>query len=254
MICNRLLCVALVLSAALGAAGCEKIEQTGQQERVFIPEAEERLSGDGGQQAALSDRKPMIMIEGELYLDTGRAMPAEMAPSEILGTITSNVPSSELPTEDGQSNFNCIGAEYARSEDGIALKLNQQWWYFQKEEILGLQLDVSMTSPTGLTLVCIQSGGQPTGKLITGSYYWLEQERDGQWAEVEMKLPRDQVGWTDEAWMIEMDGRTEWKVDWEWLYGALEPGKYRIGKKVYDFREAGDYDTYIYYGVFMEED
>ena len=36
----------------------------------------------------------------------------------------------------------------------------------------------------------------------------------------------------------------EWAVDWNWLYGSLESGKYRIIKDILDFRGTGDYDTY----------
>ena len=43
---------------------------------------------------------------------------------------------------------------------------------------------------------------------------------------------------------------SDWAVDWEWLYGELEPGDYRIGKSVLDFRGSGDYDTYTVYVYF----
>lgn len=214
---------------------------------------QEETSGEPGAESITADRIPMIMAEGELYLDMGRPMPVEIAPSAVIGTVTSNVRPSDIPAVNGQSNFDCIGAQYARYEDGIAVKLDHEWWYFQKEEMLGIKLEAPDASPAGLTLVCIQSGGRPTGKLFTGSYYWLEKETDGRWAEVEMKLPEETVGWTDEAWNIEMDGRTVWEVDWEWLYGQLEPGNYRIGKKINDFRGAGDYDKYDYYGGFSVE-
>ena len=36
------------------------------------------------------------------------------------------------------------------------------------------------------------------------------------------------------------------EVNWEWLYGKLAPGKYRINKEVMDFRETGDFDEKIY--------
>ena len=36
------------------------------------------------------------------------------------------------------------------------------------------------------------------------------------------------------------------EVNWEWLYGKLAPGKYRINKEVMDFRETGDFDKKIY--------
>ena len=99
-----------------------------------------------------------------------------------------------------------------------------------------------------MTIKCTQSGGEPTGELQTGSWYILEtwtQEKgwhvDACYAE---------VSWTEEAWLISKDNVTEWEVNWEWLYGTLSKGKYRIGKEIIDFRDVGDYDTQIYFAEF----
>ncbi|MGO4890647.1 immunoglobulin-like domain-containing protein, partial [Anaerobacillus sp. MEB173] len=34
----------------------------------------------------------------------------------------------------------------------------------------------------------------------------------------------------------------KWTVDWDWLYGSLDTGEYRIVKDILDFRSTGDYD------------
>ncbi len=47
-----------------------------------------------------------------------------------------------------------------------------------------------------------------------------------------------------------MNDSCEWDVNWEWLYGVLAEGKYRIGKEITDFRDTGDYDSAIYYAEF----
>ena len=59
-----------------------------------------------------------------------------------------------------------------------------------------------------------------------------------------------EIGWNDVAWIISMDDTTEMEVNWEWLYGKLPTGKYRIGKEITDFRSSGDFDTAIYYAEF----
>ena len=33
-------------------------------------------------------------------------------------------------------------------------------------------------------------------------------------------------------------------IDWNWLYGDLDTGEYRIVKKILDFRDTGDFDEY----------
>ena len=114
----------------------------------------------------------------------------------------------------------------------------------------GISLSAKYVTPSGLTIVCTQSGGNPTGELHTGSYYSLEQLQGNDWVTVEM-LPHDfDIAWTDEAWIIPMESSVEWPVKWDWLYGELSPGTYRIGKEIDDFRGTGDFDTHFCYAEF----
>ncbi len=115
----------------------------------------------------------------------------------------------------------------------------------------GITLSAENVTPAGLTLVCTQSGGTPTGELQTGSWYILERFTEEGWTEVEWVPQEYDVAWTAEAWNIPKEDTVEWKVDWEWLYGKLSPGTYRIGKSVNDFRETGDYDTQNFYAEFQ---
>ena len=62
-----------------------------------------------------------------------------------------------------------------------------------------------------------------------------------------------EIGWTQEAWIIPMNDSCEWEINWEWLYGKLPIGKYRIGKEITDFRAAGDYDKAVYFVEFTIE-
>lgn len=116
----------------------------------------------------------------------------------------------------------------------------------------GVTLIAKDVTPEGMTLVCTQSGGSPTGELSTGTYYVLEQEVQGVWCIVEYaeNMRGKEVCWDAVAWIIPMNDTVEWEVDWEWLYGSLEPGHYRIGKEIMDFRGTGDYDKEMYYAEF----
>ena len=112
----------------------------------------------------------------------------------------------------------------------------------------GITLSVTDVTPTGLTVVFKQSGGNPTGELMTGSYYRLE-NKDKELA----YIVEGDVAWTAEAYMIQKDGETEMQANWEWLYGTLEPGTYRIFKGVMDFRGPGDFDEREYSAEFTVE-
>ena len=118
------------------------------------------------------------------------------------------------------------------------------------QDTWGVKLTVTDITPSGLTIVCTQQDGEPTGELNTGSYYGLEVLRDGEWVAVEL-LPMDyELVWTAEAWMIPNNAETEWEVNWSRLYGELPAGSYRISKSIMDFRGTGDYDTETYYAGF----
>ena len=115
----------------------------------------------------------------------------------------------------------------------------------------GLVLAAEAVTDTGLTLRFVQSGGNPSGELETGSLYWLERETGDGWEKMEPLI--EDLAWTTEAYLIAMDDETEMAVDWTALYGQLPPGSYRLGKTVMDFRGTGDYDQRDYYAYFTVE-
>ena len=114
----------------------------------------------------------------------------------------------------------------------------------------GVMLTAEDVTQEGMTLVCTQSGGNPSGELMTGGWYELERNLDGKWQKVPLYA---EVCWEDLAWMVPMEERTQWEVDWTWLYGSLAPGEYRMAKEITDFRQTGDYDTCISYAYFVIE-
>jgi len=120
---------------------------------------------------------------------------------------------------------------------------------------LGITLTAKDVTASGLTIVCTQSGGESTGELSTGSWYRLDRLVDGEWTEVEYSYDESQgeLVWTSEAWLITMGSTTEWTVNWEWIYGELPSGTYRIAKEVMDWRAVGDYTHYYCFADFIIE-
>ena len=113
----------------------------------------------------------------------------------------------------------------------------------------GVTLSAENVTPTGLTIVCTQFGGGPTGQLQSGSPYVLQVYGDGRWETAEHR-EIENLAWTSEAWIIPMFDSVRWEVNWGWLYGELEPGHYRIGKSITDFRGTGDFDEAMFYAEF----
>lgn len=89
---------------------------------------------NAGIKRGLSDLRPMLMIDGYLYLDTGKESPMEAA-STADGKIQSSVPQNERPTENGQSNFGAIGSNYVMSDGFVQVNLMDKWIIFEPESL-----------------------------------------------------------------------------------------------------------------------
>ena len=118
----------------------------------------------------------------------------------------------------------------------------------EKADEWGVTLSIKNVTPESATIVFNQSGGNPTGELMTGSYYRIEYDDK----ELAFAVEGD-ITWTAEAYNIPENGELEMEVNWKWLYGALEPGKYKIFKVVSDFRGTGDFEDREYFAEFTVE-
>ena len=82
------------------------------------------------------DRILMVMVNGTLYLDTGKESTVMARCGMMDGEITSQVPGNEEPTVDDQSNFGIgYGYQYGPIEGTIEIKMNGKWWIFATEEV-----------------------------------------------------------------------------------------------------------------------
>ena len=86
-----------------------------------------------------------------------------------------------------------------------------------------------------------------------GSVFVIQKAEKSGWVDVDYLPQEYDIAWTAEAWIIEKDGITRWDINWEWIYGELPAGEYRIGKEIMNFRAPGDYDTEIVYAEFVIE-
>jgi len=108
----------------------------------------------------------------------------------------------------------------------------------------GLSLSVKDVTSTGVTLVCTKEGGNPTGELMCGTDYRLLVSENGIWKNVPTVI--ENYGWDDLGYRISEEQETEFPISWEWLYGELPAGTYRLEKEFMDHRGPGDYDTAVY--------
>ncbi len=115
----------------------------------------------------------------------------------------------------------------------------------------GVTLSVKDVTPTGLTLVCTQSGGSPTGELHTTATFRIQQKVFDTWAYRDTILGEEEVyNWAEESHVIPMGGSCEITLAWADLYGTLPAGSYRLAKAVTDVRGESDADAFTYFVEF----
>ncbi len=114
------------------------------------------------------------------------------------------------------------------------------------EDPWGVTLSVLNITPTGLTVILTQSGGEPTGDLQFGSDYTLKVRKNGVWEYVPYIIEEGSVAWHSVAYILPMDGNAEQEISWAYLYGSLPDGTYLLSKSVQDFRSTGDFDSAVY--------
>jgi len=94
-------------------------------------------------------------------------------------------------------------------------------------------------SATGLTVTLENTSGN---ECIYGEYFWLEKKIGEKWYQVPVAFDGD-YAFDDIGYILAPESSSEWVVDWEWLYGSLDTGQYRIVKNVLVSTDSGEYDT-----------
>lgn len=97
-------------------------------------------------------------------------------------------------------------------------------------EVWGITLDVSDVTPTGATVTVTHADGQQIGIPHIQDYAIIgENNTVGYVGKVEnFDVP------------LNVDGTTQFQLDWEELYGQLQPGDYALTFRIYDIYEESD--------------
>lgn len=108
------------------------------------------------------------------------------------------------------------------------------------DDFAGVTMTLVNATDTELT-VSIASDRENT--CIYGEYYSIEYFKDGTWY-ILPYVADGNVGFNDIGYELTKGESREWSTNFEWLYGKLPAGQYRIVKDIADFRSTGDYDKY----------
>ena len=112
-----------------------------------------------------------------------------------------------------------------------------------------LSVEAVDITPTKATLKFIQFDPMVTAELSFGENFKLQKKDGDHWQEVPVVI-EGEYAFNDIAYNIQMNDTTRYEYDWEWLYGTLEPGEYRIETTIVA-QSGGVNETYQLYAYFI---
>lgn len=157
--------------------------------------------------------------------------------SEVEEIVTEEKAIEETVTEETDNSDNEI--QDSDSESNLPDLPITQYTITNNFENVSMAIKDNTVSPVELTLVLENNSD---AHCIYGQYFIVEKNIEGAWYQVPTII--DNYGFDDIGYELLPDTSEEWSVNWEWLYGSLDEGDYRIVKNILDFRETGDYDEY----------
>ena len=111
-----------------------------------------------------------------------------------------------------------------------------------EDDTIAVSMSVSNVTPSGLTVHFRQYDKRDTEELTYGEGYQLEKFNGNDWDEVPQII--DNGAFNDIGYILPSEGEAEIEINWEWLYGRLSPGRYRITKTIVDVRKVGNNPLY----------
>ena len=111
----------------------------------------------------------------------------------------------------------CSGKRYSNLSDSSCIVTGVE----------NVSATVSDLSPTGATVIITDQNKEP---YTYGEWYQIEKEENGKW--YKLKTMVEEYGFNDLGYLVNEHNQVKFVIDWEWLYGKLPQGRYRILKQV----------------------
>ncbi|MDR0380996.1 MAG: YobA family protein [Oscillospiraceae bacterium] len=118
---------------------------------------------------------------------------------------------------------------------------------FLREHPIVMQVKTGAVTPFGLTVTL---KNLTAAEYIYGERYAIQRKNEDGWTDV---TPVEEPFFHAVGYALPAFESKESTVDWEWRYGKLPAGDYRIVKDASLVRAPGDYDTFILYAAFTVE-
>lgn len=174
--------------------------------------------------------KRMVMLKGKLYVDTGEI---GSAPTCGVMDFSFDKTTNEVPTKNGQTNFGTgYEGQYYIRDNRIIIMIEDKPCVFayQENDIQGVTMSVvSFTKKRAE--ICIKNLSKMEWDYDEKFELEHFDSKSGIWETVD--TVSENVAFHEMIEIIEAGKTSNITVEWEWLYGKLEKGKYRIIKELY---------------------
>lgn len=107
-------------------------------------------------------------------------------------------------------------------------------------EGVSMTVEEESVSSTGLTVVLENNSDS---QVIYSEDLLLEEKRSDSWYQVPVII-EEEYGFQDIGYEVNPGEQDSLNIDWEWLYGDIDEGHYRIVKNVLDLRGTADFDEH----------
>ena len=97
----------------------------------------------------------------------------------------------------------------------------------QQTQVENVTIQISDISPSGATVIITDTNPEP---YVYGEWFKLQRKTEGGWQDVPTVI--DNYGFHEIGYLPNNKGEVTFVINWEWLYGKLPAGTYRIFKEV----------------------
>lgn len=98
---------------------------------------------------------------------------------------------------------------------------------FKSTDVKNVSISISDVSPAGAIVTIKDINEEP---YVYGEWYKIEEKKNGEWFDVKTII--DNYGFTEIGYLTDANGKVKFEIDWQWLYGELPKGSYRLLKEV----------------------
>ena len=146
--------------------------------------------------------------------------------------------------DEALSILDTVKFDETKTEGGIGQYIPES-----ENDTIAVMMEVNNVTTSGLTVHFRQYDKRDTEELTYGQAYTLQVLNGDKWENVPMII--DNGGFTDEGYILPAQGEASMETNWEWLYGKLSTGTYRITKSIVDDRSVGNNPLYFLTAQFI---